>query len=141
MKISVSDLKDYRHINRIILAWQKNVDELNELANKELTDKVVGSNPDYPYNEQSFKVRGVDNSPATSKYAVKLSQAKAQLAYYKEVKATVEQMREEITDLKDKLIFEYTIKGTPQSVIADLLAISQPSVSIRLVKMLNKYGN
>ena len=141
MRITAKDLQDYRHIDRVIVIWQKNVDELREKANVELVDKVTGSNPEYPYNEQSFKVRGVDDNNAEAyKYAKRLHAAENNLKRFREIKRVVEEIREQLTDPKDKLIFEYTLKGTPQTVIADLLVISQTNVSERLAKILKDYA-
>lgn len=136
MKLTAQDLREFKHINRVIVIWQNNVDELKQRL--EYVDKVKGSNPEYPYQERGFVVEGMgDISDAV--IAPKLERAKRELARFREIRDTVEDVRERIENPTDKLIFEYTIKGRSQQVIADMLSTSQSVISKRLTKIINTY--
>lgn len=135
MAMTISDVRNYRFIDRAIRMAQKRCDELQGLP--VLTDKVYGSNPEFPYEAKGFNVNGSDMSV----YDLQRRQyhaALAELQRLKGIKARIELIAASLTDVQDKIIFEGVMQGQSQTQIAVLLNVQQSCVSKKFRKILEK---
>ena len=125
--MTANDVKNYRFLDRAIRIAERRLDSLRESV--VLRDKVIGSNPDFPYEERSFNIGGeFDNHDPF--YA-----AEHEVARLRMLKSDIEYMLTIITDPGDKVIFERTMQGYSQTQIGIILGINHSTVSRRLAKI------
>ena len=125
--MTANDVKNYRFLDRAIRIAEKKLDEARELS--VLRDKVIGSNPDFPYEERSFNIGGErdDRDP--------LAKAEYEVKRLKLLKWDIEYALTIITDPGDKVIFERTMQGYSQTQIGIILGVNHSTVSRRLAKI------
>ena len=127
--MTIKDIQMYRFLDHAITLAIRDVNAL--AGSNSLRDSVTGSNPDYPYEERNFSVVGQDMA-AEAERKQKLRSAEAELARLKILKARIEEMSRNLTDARDRIILENTMRGKTQVYIATLIGIDQSTVSRRL---------
>lgn len=121
------DIKNYRHIDRMIRIEEKKLDRLRE--NSTIADKVFGSSADYPYDQRSYKI-------STSVNQKEIADSVAEIRRLHELKRTIEEIASFLTDPVDKIIFDKTMQGQSQTQIAIGLGINHATVNKRLARIL-----
>ena len=130
--MTVNDVKNFKHMEKAIQMAKKRLDDLGETPT--LSDKVFGSNPEYPYEARSFTVTG-RNELAVVIHRRRVAEAKAELDRLLILKRQIEETLDDIVDFTDKIIFESTMKGKSQAQIAMMLHVDQATVSRKLKKL------
>ena len=130
--MTASDVKNYRHLDKVIRAAKQKLDAIGEEPT--LSDKVFGSNPEYPYEPRSFNVTG-RSELAVLTHRRKVREAQAELDRLLILKRQIEETADDIIDVSDKLIFTATMKGQSQAQIAMTLGVDQGTISRRLRKL------
>ena len=130
--MTASDVKNYRHLDKVIRAAKQKLDALGEEPT--LSDKVFGSNPEYPYEPRSFNVTG-RSELAVLTHRRKVREAQEELDRLLILKRQIEETADDIEDCVDKIIFTSTMKGQSQTQIAMALHIDQRTVGRRLQKL------
>lgn len=130
--MTVNDVKNYRHLEKVIRVARGKLDDLGEEPT--LSDKVFGSNPEYPYEPRSFSVTG-RSELAVMMHRKRVAEVKAELDRLLILKRQIEETAEDIVDYVDKIIFTSTMKGQSQAQIAMALHIDQRTVGRRLRKL------
>lgn len=130
--MTASDVKNYRHLDKVIRAAKQKLDALGEEPT--LSDKVFGSNPEYPYEPRSFNVTG-RNELAVLTHRKRVKEAQAELDRLLILRRQIEETADDIEDCVDKIIFTSTMKGQSQTQIAMTLHIDQRTVGRRLQKL------
>lgn len=130
------DVRNYRFLDQIIRIAEKKLDDLSVAPT--LSDKVFGSNPEYPYEERSFNVTGIDERQTLDHIAKQMA---AEQEYHRliRLKISIDTAAREIEDPADKLMFELTMKGMSQTQVAKKMGIDQTTVSKRLLKICKEY--
>ena len=125
--MTVSDVRNYRFLDRAIRMAEKRLDAARETS--VLRDKVVGSNPEFPYEERSFNIGGeFDNHNPFAKQEWEVERLKR-------LKHQIEYALSVITEPDYKIIFESTMQGKSQTQIAKILGGDQATISRRLSKL------
>ena len=127
--MTIKDIQMYRFLDHAITLAIRDVNA--RAGSNSLRDSVTGSNPDYPYEERNFSVVGQDMA-AEAERKQKLRSAEAELARLKILKARIEEMSRNLTDARDRIILENTMRGKTQVYIATLIGVDQSTISRRL---------
>ena len=130
--MTVNDVKNYKHLDRAIRMAKQRLDDLGEVPT--LSDKVSGSNPEYPYEARSFNVTG-RSQLAIMIHKQRVNEARKEIDRLVFLKRQIEELADEITDYTDKIIFTSTMDGKSQSQVAMMLHIDQATVSRKLRKL------
>lgn len=130
--MTVNDVKNFKHMDKAIRIAKKRLDDLGEAPT--LSDKVFGSNPEYPYEQRSFTVTG-RNELAIVLHRKRVAEARAELERLLTLKRQIEETADDIVDFTDKIIFTSTMSGQSQNQIAMALHVDQRTVGRRLRKL------
>ena len=76
---------------------------LNNLKRQEVTDKVLSSASDFPYNQYELKIQGYENDKYIEKIRVRLIR---RIRRCKKLRLEIEEFIEGIEDSRTRLIFE-----------------------------------
>lgn len=125
--MSPKDVKNYRFLDRAIRIAERKLDEAREKS--VLRDKVIGSNPEYPYEERSFNIGG------DGYHSSEMASAEREVERLRQMKFQIEYASAVITDPVDKIIFDRTMQGQSQAQISIALKLDQATVSRRLGKL------
>lgn len=131
--MTAKDIRNYGEIENKIMALKQKIVAVSDSTR--YSDKVYGSNPEYPYEEMSFKIVGSD-SVMSSKQHKELVKMEKELAELERTKSIVEWLLENTEDDKDKEILRYLSQGLPQSLIASAVGMDQSSVSRHIDSMI-----
>ena len=134
--VSYKDLKDYRFIDAAISMAKKRLDDVSQKPM--LSDKVSGSNPEYPYEQRGFRVTGI-NEDGLYAYQRRYDQAKREYDRLVRIKSEIEYMLSEIKNVKDRMIIQYIIDGRSQEYVARQMRMSQSRVSERIFIVCEQY--
>ena len=122
-----ADVRNYRFLDRMIAVAERQVDKVREQMT--VRDSVLGSNPEYPYEQKSLSVVGTGRR-------LEYRAAVAEVERLKGLKAEIEEVLEAVKD--DHLtrdLFWGTMLGKSQAEIATTLGISQQTVSRKLTQL------
>jgi len=126
-----ADVRNYRFLERMIVIAERQVDRVREQM--VVRDSVLGSNPEYPYEQKSLSVVGVG-------HRLEFKAAVDEVERLKGLKAEIEEIFEVVqADPVDGSIFGGTMSGKSQAKIASELGISQQTVSRKLTQMCNLF--
>ena len=76
---------------------------LNNLKRQEVSDKVIASSSDFPYNQYQLKIQGYEDDKYIDKIRVRLIR---RIRRCKKLRLEIEEFIEEIEDSRIRLIFE-----------------------------------
>ncbi|MFR8733903.1 MAG: hypothetical protein ACLVE5_10335 [Clostridium perfringens] len=76
---------------------------LNNLKRQEVSDKVIASASDFPYNQYQLKIQGYEDDKYIDKIRVRLIR---RIRRCKKLRLEIEEFIEEIEDSRIRLIFE-----------------------------------
>lgn len=135
--MTASDVKNYRFLDRAIRSARRRVDDLRDAP--VISDKVYGSNPDFPYESKGFNISGNDMAVADMA-KMRYQAAVEELNRLLGLKREIEEAAMSITDVQDKIIFESVMKGQSQTQISIALGVQQSCVSKKFRKILEKFS-
>lgn len=137
--------KDVMNYHLLKPAIEKNKKKLEQYKNREPSvsvGKVKGSSQGFPYIQCSFTVGGAesDEYKRWQEWDVKCRyleiSIKQDIERMLELKLAIDELISGITDIEDKMIFEYTVEGKSQQWIANKIGMDQSNVSLRIKKYL-----
>jgi hypothetical protein len=134
--MNANDVKNYRFLDRAIRVARRRCDDLRDMP--VMSDKVYGSNPEFPYESKGFNVSGSDMSYAEI-HKAQYEAALEELQRLQELKHEIEDVAMSLVDVQDKAIFEGIMNGQSQTQIAITLCIDQSYVSKKFRKILEKF--
>ena len=110
---------------------------LNNLKRQEVSDKVIASASDFPYNQYQLKIQGYEDDKYIEKIRVRLIR---RIRRCKKLRLEIEEFIEGIEDSRIRLIFQLRyIEGWPWQRISLKLGSSDESYSRKIHnRFLNK---
>ena len=98
---------------------------LNNLKRQEVSDKVIASDSDFPYNQYQLKIQGYEDDKYTEKIRARLIR---RIRKCKKLRLEIEEFIEGIEDSRIRLIFELRyIQGKSWVYISNKLGSSNES--------------
>lgn len=77
--------------------------KLNNLKRQEVTDKVLASASDFPYNQYELKIQGYEDDKYIEKIRVRLIR---RIKRYKKLRLDIEEFIDNIEDSRTRLVFQ-----------------------------------
>ena len=77
--------------------------KLNNLKRQEVTDKVLASASDFPYNQYELKIQGYEDDKYIEKIRVRLIR---RIKRYKKLRLDIEKFIDNIEDSRTRLVFQ-----------------------------------
>jgi len=130
--MTTKDVRNYRFLARMIRKAARRVDDLS--TQSMLSDKVYGSNPEYPYEQRSFEVHGLDEK-AEHRRQIDLEDAMFEYHRLVTLQMEIETASRSLKDKTEKTIFDMTMKGEKQEVIAKKLGLERSTVAKKLARI------
>lgn len=137
--------KDVINYHLLEPAIEKNKKKLERYKDREpgvTVGKVKGSSRGFPYVQCNFTVCGAESEEYKrwEEWDVKCRyleiSIKQDIERMQELKLAIDELISGITDIEDKMIFEYTVEGKSQQWIANKIGMDQSNVSLRIKKYL-----
>lgn len=131
--ISRTDLANYKLLGEAIRRSQNRLDELRQEHPDIVTDKVTGSNSESPYELRNFTIKGI--SPEwKAKQTQRIATETKELIRLKTLQWEIDELIASVSNVRHKMVLEYTIEGKGQETIAWKLGMTQANVSTILRK-------
>ena len=138
IKITKELLANYENIKKVIARDEKKLRQYQENPPVVEFGKVVGSNPNFPYEQRSFTISGFNIASAAEwneKVRELTEKIRIEKDYFARVTFAIDMLILKITNPRDKLVFEYLYRdGLTQQQVADMLYIDQSVVSRTIAK-------
>lgn len=138
IKITKELLANYENIKKVIARDEKKLQQYRDNPPMVEFGKVIGSNPNFPYEQRSFTVSGFNIASAAEwneKVRELTEKIRIEKDYFARVTFAIDMLILKITNPRDKLVFEYLYRdGLTQQQVADMLYIDQSVVSRTIAK-------
>ncbi len=138
VKITKELLNNYANIQKVIERDEKKLRQYEDNPPMVEYGKVVGSNPNFPYEQRSFTISGFNIGTATEweqRVRELTEKLRIEKEYFARVTFAIDMLILKITNPRDKLVFEYLYRdGLTQQQVADMLYIDQSVVSRTIAK-------
>lgn len=137
--------KDIMNYHLLETAIEKNKKKLEWYKDREpdvSVGKVKGSSRGFPYVQCNFTVSGAvsEEYKRWEEWDVKCRYLEISIKHdierMQEIKLAIDELIAGITDIEDKMIFEFTMEGKSQQWIANKIGMDQSNVSLRIKKYL-----
>ena len=138
IKITKELLANYENIKKVIARDEKKLQQYRDNPPMVEFGKVMGSNPNFPYEQRSFTISGFNIASAAEwneKVRDLTEKIRIEKDYFARVTFAIDMLILKITNPRDKLVFEYLYRdGLTQQQVADMLYIDQSVVSRTIAK-------
>ena len=140
MKITRKDIANYKLLRNLLERDQRKLERYIAKQPSAYSGKVYGSNPSFPYQPRGFTVTGCSDFEIAQlkdwEQKCREMEVKIQddIRRLNELEMTIDTVIAECSDIRDKVILEYTKDGLSQQEIALKLNIDQTLVSKRIKK-------
>ena len=133
---------NFRYLEVVIENDKRALKKLKENPPQRVFDKVVGSNPVFPYEQKSFKVEGI-RSAEYEEFDKKVTTLEKKIAmnirFLEQTRIEIMELIEKIENPRDKSVFQMLIyERMTQEQVARKLYVSQSVVSRTIDKYVSK---
>lgn len=140
MKITRKDIANYKLLRNLLERDQRKLERYIAKQPSTYSGKVYGSNSNFPYEARGFTITGCTDVEIQQRKEWDLKCREMEVKIQDDIRRlnklemTIDTVIAECSDIRDKVILEYTKDGLSQQEIALKLNIDQTLVSKRIKK-------